>query len=147
MKRKGKSTFITTAIIVGTSIMLVAGWSLHSIPGYKVEPGNHVVEKAFYDNQSGMMVEVSGEVVRLLGRETGDSRLQWFQMRTPEGQYLLVGHENGLAKPIPLEARDHVIVRGMYEWTESGGSIRGTQKDNSLARQHGWVEHKGNKYQ
>lgn len=146
MKKKGKSTVVTTAIIVGTSVMLVAGWSLHSIPGYKVEPGNHVAERAFYDQQTDLMVEVNGEVVRLLG-QGGDSRMQWFQIRTPEGQYLLVGHDNGLAKPIPLAAKDAVTVRGLYEWTESGGTIRGTQKDVTLARRHGWVEHKGKKYQ
>lgn len=147
MKKKGRHSVVTTAIIVIIAVSLVAGWSLHSIPGYHVEPGNHVAEKAFYDHHSDLMVEVSGEVVRILGKEGDDKRLQWFQMRTPEGQYLLVGHDNGLANPIPLSARDSVIVRGIYQWTESGGTIRGTHKDNTLARRHGWVEHKGKKYQ
>ena len=73
--------------------------------------------------------------------------MQWFQMRTPEGQHLLVGHDNGMADQIPLTVKDAVTVRGMYEWTESGGTIRGTQKDNSMERRHGFVEHKGKKYQ
>ena len=69
MKKKGRHSVVTTAIIVIIAVSLVAGWSLHSIPGYRVEPGNHVAEKAFYDQQSDLMVEVSGEIVRVLGKE------------------------------------------------------------------------------
>lgn len=147
MKKRGRHSAVTTAVIVIIAVSLVAGWSLHSIPGYKLEPGNHVAEKAFYDHQTGLHVEVSGEIVRVLGKEGEDTRMQWFQMRTPEGQYLLVGHDNGMSDPIPLSTNDRVTVRGTYEWTESGGTIRGTHKDNSLARKHGWLEHKGKKYQ
>ena len=58
-----------------------------------------------------------------------------------------VRHDSGRADQIPLKAKDQGTVRGTYEWTESGGTIRNTQKDKSLARRHGFIEHKGKKYQ
>ena len=144
MKKKGRFPVITTAIIIGTAVSLMAGWSWHSVPGYQVEAGNHVVEKAFYENRSDLMVEVSGQVVRVLG--DGGNGMQWFQVRTPNGQHLLVYHDYGNDEPIPLSARDQVVVRGDYDWSESGGTIRRTERDLSLERLHGWVEHKGKKY-
>lgn len=147
MKKKGRNPVITIGIIIGAAASLLAGWSWHSMPGYELEPGNHVVEKAFYDHRSGLMVEVTGEVIRVLGEEGEDSSLQWFQVRTPNGQHLLVGHDAGLGEPIPLARKDLVTVRGDYEWSESGGTIRHTERDTSLNRLHGWVEHKGKKYE
>ena len=144
MKKKGRSPVITTAIIIGTAVSLMAGWSWHSLPGYEIEAGNHAAEKAFYEQRSDLMVEVSGQVVRMLG--DGTNGMQWFQMRTPSGQHLLVGHDNGRDEPIPLSPRDEVVVRGDYVWSESGGTIRRTERDLSLERLHGWVEHKGKKY-
>ena len=146
MKKKGRSSVVPTAIIIGTSASLMAGWSWHSIPGYEIEPGNHVAARAFSTSQSELMVEVTGTVVRLIGNNDSVQGLQWFQMRTPSGQRLMVAHDNGLQGPIPLSPRDEITVRGGYEWTESGGTIRNTERDHSLKRLHGWVEHKGKRY-
>ena len=146
VKKKGRNSVLTTALIIGASASLMAGWTWHSIPGYEVESGNHVAEKAFYDHRSELMVEVNGEVIRLLSAGDVDNSLQWFQMRTPEGQHLLVGHDFGYGDPIPLTPKDRVTVRGGYEWTESGGIIRHTERDHSLNRLHGWIVHEGKKY-
>lgn len=146
MNKKGTSSVIPTALILGTSASLMAGWSWHSIPGYEIEPGNHVVARAFSANQTGLMVEVTGTVVRLIVDDASVDGLQWFQMRTPSGQRLMVAHDNGLNSPIPLSPRDEVTVRGGYEWTESGGTVRNTERDHSLKRLHGWVDHKGKRY-
>ena len=146
MKKKGSNSVVLTTIIVFVSASIMAGWSWHSIPGYELSAGNHVAEQAYYEKQSGLMVEVSGQVVRVLGSGENGDALQWFQMRTPVGQRLTVAHDGGLSDPIPLSPRDDVVVRGLYEWTESGGTIRNTERDFSLARQHGWIEHDGRKY-
>ncbi|MEE4293256.1 MAG: DUF3465 domain-containing protein [Xanthomonadales bacterium] len=146
MKKKGKHSVFLTGIILFASISLIAGWAWHSIPGYEMSPGNHIVERAYYEEQSGIMVEATGEVVRVLGEKKDDSSMQWFQMRTPSGQRLLVGHDHGLGERIPLNPQDTVTVRGQYEWSETGGTIRQTERDRSLERQHGWVEYDGRKY-
>ena len=51
--------YLTVGIVV-VAISIVLGWSWHSIPGYRVEPGMHIVEQAFYEQRSDIMVEVSG---------------------------------------------------------------------------------------
>lgn len=139
MKRKGRKTVIPAAAIVFVSISLVAGWSWHSLPSYTFEPGNHIAEKAFYEQRTGIVVEVTGKITRILGDNETDSDYQWFEIKTPNGQRILVGHNNGVSDPIPFSVLDEVTVRGEYAWTEKGGTIRGTQRDNSLNRRHGWI--------
>lgn len=146
-KKKGNtSTFLTVGIIF-VAVSIVLGWTWHSLPGYDVEPGVHVVEKAFYAKQSGLMVEVDGEVVRAMRPVEGNRGHQEFQMRMPNGQLILVVHEHGSGDPVPIGGGDTVTVRGQYQWTESGGLIRGTHRDSSMERRHGWIELKGERYQ
>jgi hypothetical protein len=147
MKKKGSSAVIPTAIIIGTAASLMAGWSWHSLPGYELVSGNHVVEKAFYEKQSELMVEVTGQVVRVIDNDDTFDSVQWFHIRTPGGHHLLISHDIGRGEPIPLSIPDSVTVRGRYDWSESGGTIRNTERDSSMDRLHGWVEHKGEKYQ
>lgn len=146
MKRKGRGSVITTGIIVFVSVSLVGGWTWHSIPSYTFEPGNHIAEKAYYEQRTGMMVEVTGKVIRILGYNKPDSDFQWFEMKTPNGQHILIGHNNDSSDSIPLFVQDEVTVRGEYEWTERGGTIRSTQRDSSLQRRHGWIAHKDKRY-
>ena len=146
MKKKRRSPVFLTTVIVLVSVSLVAGWTWHSIPNYSFESGNHVAARAFYEQRTGIMVEVSGQVVRVLQSGGNESASQWFQMRTPNGQHFLVGHHSDASDAIPLLARENIVVRGEYEWTESGGTIRQTQRDTSLRRRHGWIEYKGKRY-
>lgn len=92
------------------------------------------------------MVEVTGKIVRVIEQEKTNPRYQEFQMRLPNGQLLLVLHKNGIKEWIPLQPRRDVTVRGNYQWTELGGIVRDTQKDNSMERRHGWVEYDGKRY-
>lgn len=144
MKTNGKKPLIIAVLVVPA--LLAAGWFWHSTPAYEVSVGSHIVEKAFYNQQSDLMVEVDGQVVRVVTADRGDSSLQWFQMRTPTGQHLMVAHDFGIEGPIPLSPLDAVTVRGRYEWTESGGTIRKTERDSSLERMHGWIEFNGRRY-
>jgi hypothetical protein len=146
-KKKGKSSPVLTVGIVAVAVLIVLGWTWHSVPGYDVEPGAHVVEKAFYAKQSDIMVEVDGEVVRTIRPMEGNEGHQEFQMRLPNGQLILVVHEHRSGEPAPVTERDRVTVRGNYQWTELGGIIRGTHRDSSMQRRHGWIELEGKRYQ
>ncbi len=145
-KKRGGSSVVLTGLIIVVSVSLVLGWTWHSFPGYEVDGGAAVVEKAFYEKQSDLMVEVSGEVVRVIDQVKNNPRHQEFQMRLPTGQLLMVVHKHGFKEWIPLAARDRVTVRGKYQWTEMGGIIRDTQRDSSLDRMHGWIRHEGERY-
>jgi len=146
MKKKGIKPAALAVAIALFLAFLSAAWIWHSQPGYELSPGNHVVEQAYHENRSGMMVEVSGKVVRLIETEKNEGSLQWFQIATPNGLRLMVAHDHGPAEPIPLKPRDEVTVRGRYEWTETGGTLRNTERDSSLSRLHGWILHDGRKY-
>ena len=146
MKKKGRRPVFLTAVIVFVSVSLVAGWTWHSIPAYSFKAGNHVAAKAFYEQRTGMMVEVSGQVVRVLDAERSDSGFQWFQMRTPNGQHFLVGHSNGISGSIPLRSREDVTVRGEYEPNDLGGVLHWTHHDPNGDHPGGWIEVDGKLY-
>lgn len=127
---------------------LVAGgwWIWQSIPGYTIQPGFMAIQKAYEHGQSGIMVQVRGDVVRVLQTEPGSARYQQFIIRLENGQTVHVVHETSLSDQVPVEVGDPVLVRGEYSWEEGGGAIRGTERDFSAQRRHGWVEHKGKRY-
>ena len=147
MKKRGKAPTFVTGAIIATALFLVAGWSWQSIPDTsELHVGHLAVEKAYYDKVSGLLVEVDGEVVRLLAPSPGNSRLQRFLIRMNNGQVVQIMHMNDRKERIPLTANDRIKVRGEYSWSETGGTIHSTERDMSLARRHGWVEHQGRTY-
>ena len=147
MKKRGRAPTFVTGAIIFTAVFLVAGWSWQSMPGSSdIQIGHLAVEKAYYDEASDLLVEIDGEVIRLLTPSPGNSRLQRFLVRMNNGQVLQVMHLNDMKEMIPLKVSDVVKVRGEYFWTETGGTIHNTERDFSLARRHGWVEHKGKTY-
>ena len=145
-RKKGRNPGILSGIIIFAALSLVLGWTWHSMPGYEVESGVHVVEKAFYAKQSDLMVEVTGEVVRIVRPVEGNEGHQEFQLRLPNGQLLLVVRNTDARDRAPIKAHDKVTIRGDYQWSELGGVIHGAQRDYSMDRRHGWVEVDGKKY-
>lgn len=147
MKKRGKAPTFVTGVIIISALFLVAGWSWQSIPNDSdLHVGHLAVEKAYYDGVSNLLVEVDGETIRLLAPSPGDSRLQRFLIRMANGQVLQINHLNSGKESIPLKVGDKITARGEYSWTETGGTIHDTSRDFSLARRHGWIEHKGKKY-
>lgn len=128
------------AALIGITLL----WQ--SRPGYRIEPGFMTVHDAYRYHQTGMMAEVTGTVARLLADDKDDPRNQKFIIRLTNGQSLLVLHDRVAAKPVPVKVNDTVLVRGEYQWTETGGTLRFTQRDYSARRRHGWIEHQGQRY-
>ena len=143
--RQSKNRYYA-ALITGIATILFAFWAWQSQPGYKIEPGYGVVERAYLNKQSGLMVDVSGQVVRILLDDKYDVQNQKFVMRMQNGQSLLVIHNINFGDPIPITINQEVKVRGEYSWTERGGLINWTGRDYSIERRHGWIEHQGHKY-
>ena len=118
----------------------------HSRPGYEIEPGFLTVERAYLAHRSGIMAEVTGRVVRILRDDRVGVHRQRFMLRLPNGQTLMVIHNVEASDRVPVRLDDPVLVRGQYEWDESGGVLHWTQSDPTPHRRHGWIEHKGRKY-
>ena len=132
------------AIALVAAVAVAVWWQ--SLPGYRVEPGFATVQDAFRDHQSGMMVEVTGNVVRILRDDKDDRRNQKFIIRLTNGQSLLVIHDQVAGERVPVAINDSVLVRGKYQWSETGGTLIFTRRDHSLHRLHGWIEHQGRRY-
>jgi len=104
------------------------------------------VQKAYLNQQSGLMVEVIGKVVRILSDNKDDLQHQKFIIRLQNGQNLQVTHNIVAAEKVPVSISHEVTVRGEYSWTEPGGLIQWTRYDNGAQRRHGWIEYQGQKY-
>jgi uncharacterized protein YxjI len=138
-----KSVLASVAVVIAI-MASVAYW--HSIPGYEVESGYATVEKAFQARQSDLMVDVSGQVVRLL-KDDLDSAQQRFVINLPNGRNVMIVHDLGRSDRVPVSLHDEVNVRGEYEWTETGGMIHWTHHDIGPDRRHGWIDHRDKRYQ
>ena len=60
---------------------------------------------------------------------------------------VLVDHNLDLAERVPLEEWDLVQVRGEYEFNAQGGVVHWTHRDPGMGIKHGWIEHKGLRYE
>ena len=130
-------------------ILAVAAWHIfHRGPGSTgpaVETGTGV-ETLFADRASGVMVEVSGRVDRLLADDREGSPHQRFILELPSGHTLLVAHNIDLAQRAPLSPGDPVELRGQYEWNAQGGVLHWTHDDPGGGHSGGWIRHQGKTY-
>jgi hypothetical protein len=103
---------------------------------------------ALSEQKSGVQVEGSGLVAKVLPDDTDGSRHQRFILRLPSGQTLLVAHNIDIASRLPsLRAGDPVEFKGVYEWNAKGGVVHWTHRDPSGEHQAGWLKHNGETYQ
>ena len=110
--------------------------------------GDAALARAFDDRVSGLEVEGAGTVERLLADDEKGSRHQRFILRLATGQTLLVAHNIDVAPRIDdLRVGDVVAFRGVYEWSERGGTIHWTHHDPSGDHAAGWLRHGGRAYQ
>lgn len=98
--------------------------------------------------RSGSQVRGSGTVDRVLSDDNDGSRHQRFILRLSSGRSVLVAHNIDLAPRIKsISAGDNVSFYGQFESNDRGGVIHWTHKDPQGRHKHGWLEHRGQKYQ
>jgi len=97
------------------------------------------VARAFGERRSGLWVEVTGTVDRVLPDDVEGDRHQRFILRLPSGQTLLVVHNLDLAPRAPVERDSRATVHGEYEWNEQGGVVHWTHHDPAGRRSGGWI--------
>ena len=110
------------------------------------QSGEAIVEQAFRDRQSGIVVELSGTVTRKLTDDVEGSRHQRFVIELPSGHTLLVSHNIDLAARVPVQVGNRVDLRGQYEWNDRGGVIHWTHHDPQGRRRGGWIRHHKRSY-
>ena len=105
------------------------------------------LHRIFETQQSGVMVNTVGDVVRILPDDNKGSRHQRFIISTPEGLSILIAHNIDLAPRVPLKVGDQVGVYGQYEWNHKGGIIHWTHHDPKKIHPGGWIVHQTAKYE
>ena len=105
-----------------------------------LQTGSHAVEQAFAAQRSGLWLETSGRVIRVLKDDNEGARHQKFVLELDDGHSVLVAHNIDLARRIPARQGLSLTVRGRYEWNERGGVIHWTHHDPDGREQGGWIE-------
>ena len=109
--------------------------------------GNSDIADAYSARQSGLMVEFEAQVQRILPDDTEGNPHQRLILRLSNGHTLLLAHNIDLAERVPVDQWDNVRVRGEYEWNAQGGVVHWTHRDPGMGIKHGWVEHRGVRYE
>jgi len=105
------------------------------------------IARLFSDRRSGVQVQGSGIVIKILPDDNDGSRHQRFIIRLATGQTLLIAHNIDQAARIKtLETGDSLGFNGEYEWNPEGGVIHWTHRDSAGRHLPGWIIHKGKKY-
>jgi len=105
-----------------------------------LQTGGDAVEQAFAAQRSGLWLETSGRVIRVLRDDNEGARHQKFILQLDGGHSVLVAHNIDLAKRIPAREGVSLTVRGRYEWNDRGGVIHWTHHDPDGREPGGWIE-------
>ena len=102
---------------------------------------------AYKNQQSGVQVGGSGQVIRLLPDDNTGSRHQKFILKLASGQTLLISHNIDLAPRIQtIKVGDKIEFYGEYEWNAKGGVVHWTHDDPKRQHPDGWLKHNGREY-
>jgi hypothetical protein len=139
-------------IVILLSLILVVAWVRNYLESNqaaeeKAPSGSPTVEEVFTDRVSGIMIETSGRVDRILPDDNEGSRHQRFILKVPSGHTVLISHNIDLASRVPVETGDRVTIFGQYEWNDRGGVLHWTHHDPAGRHEEGWIDHEGTRYQ
>jgi hypothetical protein len=101
--------------------------------------GDQAILDAFAEERSDILIDVAGEVERVLSDDLEGSRHQRFILRLADNHTVLVAHNIDLAAKVPLQEGDWIELRGEYEWNQQGGVIHWTHHDPDGRHLDGWI--------
>ncbi len=126
---------------VATSSPAVAGAGATRSPGGSAQDPVRVL---FEQQRSGVEVQGTGVVSRILPDDDDGSRHQKFLLTTPSGVSILIAHNIDIAPRLDgLSKGDRVDFLGDYEWSDKGGTVHWTHHDPSGRHQAGWLRWNG----
>lgn len=118
-------------------------------PGTASEGGSSddPVRALFDERRSGVEVQGTGVVSRVLPDDDDGSRHQKFILTTPGGVSILIAHNIDIAPRLDgLAKGDRVAFLGDYEWSDKGGTVHWTHHDPAGRHQDGWLRWNGRRY-
>ena len=135
-------------------VLVVLGLALYqyySVEHARVDDGfNHTdntVQLAYAAQRSGVWLNTSGHVIRVLRDDNEGSRHQKFIIELDDGHSVLVAHNVDVARRVPVREGLLLTVRGRYEWNDRGGVVHWTHHDPGGREQGGWIMVSGVRYE
>jgi hypothetical protein len=139
---------LVVAIVLVGLAGAAAGGCASSGQEAEVATGDGLLAKAYEDRAADLPVEGQGMVARMLADDDEGSRHQRFIVRLDSGQSLLGAHNIDVAPRVDdLGVGDNVAFKGVYEWSEQGGTIHWTHHDPDGEHAAGWLRHGAKMYQ
>ncbi len=122
--------------------------ALRHLEKAELSASDKALKSAFDNKISGIQIDGSGKVTKILPDDIQGSRHQRFILTLNSKQTLLIAHNIDLAPKIEsLKVGDHVRFYGVYEWNSKGGVIHWTHHDPNGRHEDGWLNHGGKLYQ
>lgn len=160
MRRRAQWGAIAAVCVLGVMAVLVysQGWIggtggpvstsvSASAAGSASAPADDPIPGLFHGRRSGVEVQGTGIVSRVLPDDDQGSRHQKFLLTTPGGVTILIAHNIDIAPRLDgLSVGDRVDFLGDYEWSDKGGTVHWTHHDPSGQHQNGWLKWKGRAY-
>lgn len=106
-----------------------------------------VIKAALEAERSDVMVECSGEVIKVLEDDNDGARHQRFLVKLSNGVVVKVSHNIDLAPRVPAEKGDTLEFKGEFEWNDLGGAVHWTHHDPRGKREGGWLRLGGKVYE
>ncbi|OZB89933.1 MAG: hypothetical protein B7X41_00155 [Microbacterium sp. 14-71-5] len=129
---------------VDASSSATAGSGVAGSAGSGAGSAGDPVRALFEGRRSGVEVQGTGVVSRILPDDDDGSRHQKFILTTPAGISILVARNSDIAPRLDgLATGDRVDFRGDYEWSEKGGTVHWTHHDPSGRHEAGWLAWNG----
>jgi hypothetical protein len=109
---------------------------------------DEILQNAYDNKTSGLQVEGSGEVTKLLADDTEGDKHQRFIVTLDSGQTLLIAHNIDIAPRIDVIATGNRIeFYGVYEWNDEGGVVHWPHHAPAGKHVDGWLKYKGETYE
>ena len=136
------------AVLAVAALLAIGSWVLQQIETANRSPDEAALFVAIEDKRSDVQVLGDGTVVKILPDDNHGSRHQRFLVKLDNGHVILIAHNIDLAPRIDaLRERDTISFFGEFEWNEKGGVVHWTHHDPRNKHPHGWLEHRGKRYQ
>lgn len=99
-----------------------------------------IIETAYVNHDSNIIVTVKGEITRILSDDTIGDNHQRFIIQLSNQQTILVLHNIDIAPRVTgIVISSLVYVHGEYVWNDQGGLIHWTHHDPDSLHENGWI--------
>ncbi|QDV06373.1 hypothetical protein Poly30_18820 [Planctomycetes bacterium Poly30] len=118
-------------------------------PAPKQRDDTALIRQLFNGMVSDRQVEAEGEIVHILPDDTDETPHQLFLVELSNGITLKISHNTKVAPYVPIKKGDTIRFYGEYEYNSKGGVVHWTHRTQGTTNKHphGWLLHKGKKYE